>query len=154
MSMVPIYTRFPELAETETRVLTVRGMPGIPDGEYGFLELYCDDPKCDCHRVVIWVTTEKTGSKVWATINYGWESVEFYERWIHDKQTAQECKGATFEPFGAQTQYSGVLLELFKYLLEDTAYVERLKRHYELFKSTQHKARKPGKRVEKKKKRQ
>jgi len=28
-------------------------MPGIPDGEYGFVELYCDEPDCDCRRVVI-----------------------------------------------------------------------------------------------------
>ena len=44
---------FPELAERETRTLTV--LPGadlgVPPGEYGLLEMFCDEPGCDCRRV-------------------------------------------------------------------------------------------------------
>lgn len=98
MAMVPFHTRFRDLAAREMRSATVRGMPGIPDGEYGFLELYCDEPDCDCRRVVIYVVSPTTGSKTWATINYGWENVEFYEKWMRDKETARECQGAMLDP--------------------------------------------------------
>ena len=135
MSMVPFYTRFRDLAFKEMQSATVREMPGLPDGEYGFLELYCDESTCDCRRVIIDVITPTTGSKIWATINYGWESLEFYEKWIRDKETARECYGATLDPLNPQTEYSDALLQLFNQVLQDEAYVERLKRHYQLFKS-------------------
>ena len=135
MPMVPFYTRFRDLAFKEMRSATARQMPNIPDGEYGFLELYCDEPNCDCRRVVIDVVSPATGSKIWATINYGWESVEYYERWMGDKETARKCQGARLDPLNPQTKYSPALLQLFKLVLQDEAYVERLKRHYRLFKS-------------------
>lgn len=133
--MVPFYTHFRDLAFKEMRSATVRGMPGLPDGEYGFLELYCDESGCDCRRVVIDVITPTTGPKIWATINYGWESLEFYEQWMRDKETARECYGVTLDPLNPQTEYSDALLQLFNHILQDEAYVERLKRHYQLFKS-------------------
>ncbi len=134
MSMVPFYTRFRDLAFKEMRSATVRGWPDLPDGEYGFLELYCDEPTCDCRRVIIDVITPAS-PKIWATINYGWESLEFYEQWIRDKETARECYGAALDPLNPQTKYSDTLLRLFNQILQDEAYVERLKRHYQLFKS-------------------
>ena len=133
--MVPFFERFRELAFEEMRSATVRGRKDLPDGEYGFLELYCDDPACDCRRVIIDVVTPTTGSKIWATINYGWESLEFYERWMRNKELARGCHGAVLDMLNPQTKYSSVLLELFKGVLQDQAYVERLKRHYALFKS-------------------
>ena len=115
-------------------------MPGLPDGEYGFIEFYCNDPGCDCRRVVINVVCSTTGAKTWASINYGWESLDFYERWMGDKELARDCQGASLEPFNQQSPYSRTLLELFKKVcLSDRAYVERLKRHYDLFKAKQHK---------------
>ncbi len=136
MSMVPFYTHFRDLAFKEMRSATVRGMPGLPDGEYGFLELYCDEPTCDCRRVIIDVIAPTTGSKIWATISYGWESLEFYEKWMRDKESARESHGATLDPLNPQTEYSDALLQLFNHVLQDEAYVERLKRHYQLFKSS------------------
>ena len=135
MPMVPFFTLFRDLAFKEMRSATVRQMPNIPDGEYGFLELYCDEPDCDCRRVVIEVVSPTTGPKIWATINYGWESVEFYEKRIGDRETAREYQGAVLDPLNPQTKYSPALLHLFKLVLQDEAYVERLKRHYKLFKS-------------------
>lgn len=41
MSMAPFHSYFRERAFKEIRTITVRGLPGLPDGEYGFLELYC-----------------------------------------------------------------------------------------------------------------
>jgi len=55
MGMVPFYTRFRELAFQEMRNATIQGWEDLPDGEYGFLELYCNDDQCDCRRVLIQV---------------------------------------------------------------------------------------------------
>ncbi len=138
MSMAPFHVRFPEIAKHETRSVTVRGAPGLPDGEYGFIEFYCNDPGCDCRRVVINVLCSTTGPKIWASINYGWESLAFYERWMGDKETARNAQGATLDPFNQQSPYSQALLKLFEQVcLADAGYVARLKRHYELFKAKQ-----------------
>jgi hypothetical protein len=135
MPMVPFYNKYPDLAVNQTRTVFIRGRDDLPDGEYGFIELYCDDVDCDCRRVIINIMTPTTGPNVWATINYGWESLEFYEGWMRNKEEAVGCKGPTLDPLNPQSRYSGVLLRLFEYLLTDEKYVERLKRHYELFKS-------------------
>lgn len=133
--MVPFYERFRELAFRETRSVTIRGRRDLPDGEYGFLESYCADPHCDCRRVLINVVTPTTGPKIWATINYGWESLEFYEKWMGNKELARDCQGATLDRLNPQTEFAPALLELFKRVLQDHTYVERLKRHYGLFKA-------------------
>lgn len=137
MSMAPFHTRFRDITAHETRSVTVQGTLGLPDGEYGFIEFYCDDPGCDCRRVVINVVCSTTGPKIWASINYGWESLDFYERWMGDKELARDSQGASLDPFNQQSPYSRALLEIFNQMcLSDTAYVERLKRHYDLFKTS------------------
>ncbi len=135
MAMTPFYTRFRDLAFQEMRAATVQGRSDIPDDEYGFLELYCDEPDCDCRRVVINVISQTGGPKVWATINYGWESPEFYVRWAGYAAAAQDMAGAVLDPLNPQTRYSSALLRLFEFVLEDEAYVDRLKRHYQMFKA-------------------
>src|SRR5438094_9660002 len=46
--------RFPDVAARETRVVTsLEPQEGLPAGNYGFLELYRDDPACDCRRVLL-----------------------------------------------------------------------------------------------------
>jgi hypothetical protein len=142
MELVPFYIRFPDLAEKETRSIFIFKSGGLPPGQYGFLELFCDDPKCDCRRVVISVISPQRGTAPLATINYGWERVEFYARWLGTWQNAVECKGPSLDPLNPQTADSEALLALFKSALEDEQYRERLKRHYELFKSTLPKAQK------------
>jgi hypothetical protein len=138
MPMVPFHTLFGDLAFKETRSATVRGRAGIPDGEYGFLEFYCDEVDCDCRRVLIDVVSSTGGSKIWATINYGWASPEFYASWSKIKGDAAELAGASLDPLNPQTEYSPGLLRLFEFVLNDAAYVERLKRHYALFKGALH----------------
>jgi hypothetical protein len=79
--MTPFMKRFPELGARETRSVTVPDKQDLPSGEYGFIELYCDEPQCDCRRVMVVVLRPETGWKFWAVINYGWESVKFYKKW-------------------------------------------------------------------------
>lgn len=136
MAMVPFISRFRTLGLRETRSVTVWGSPELPDGEYGFIELYCDEIDCDCQRVLINVVTPTTGDKVWATINYGWEDASFYEQWMHDKELGQASTGIALDPLNPQTVYSPALLDQFRFLIQDPAYVARLQRHYQLFKAS------------------
>jgi hypothetical protein len=75
---------------------------GLPAGSYGFLEWYCTDPTCDCHRVLLQVCEERRPSEVLATINFGWEPVEFYAQWLHgDEQYAKEIVTSPAPPIVA-----------------------------------------------------
>jgi hypothetical protein len=135
--MSPFLERFPELAARETRSVSVTGRNDLPDGEYGFIELYCDEPHCDCRRVTIAVLRPHTGWKFWATISYGWESLAFYEKWSRAPKPLdpREWKGPYLDPLCEQTQYSPALLNLFRAVLASPGYVDRLKRHYRLFRT-------------------
>ena len=138
--MLPFWIRFPELAPQETRVLflpTPQG--GLPAGRFGLLELYCDDPACDCRRVISQVRSETEPHTILATINYGWESVAFYTKWMHgDRQAGREIAQASLDPINPQSPLAPGFLRLFQtVVLKDRAYIQRLARHYALFKQTQ-----------------
>lgn len=141
MYMKSFHASFPELAATETRTATIKGSAHLPDGEYGFFEAYCDDPACDCRRVIITVYRSDDIETIQATISYGWESLKFYERWMGNSKFARQMQGPVLEPFGEQTALAPALLELFTDMIRDEAYVQRLQRHYGLVKGTQRPAR-------------
>jgi hypothetical protein len=137
MPMSPFLQRFPELGRQETRSVRITGRNDLPNGEYGLIELYCDEPHCDCRRVTIAVLRPHTGWKFWATISYGWESLAFYQKWSKSPEPLDpsEWKGPYLDPLCQQTQYSPALLNLFHIVLGSPGYVERLKRHYRLFRT-------------------
>jgi hypothetical protein len=135
MPMVPFYTEFSDLAFEETRCVGVSGYRGLPDGEYAFLEYYCNEPGCDCRRVFISVISQDMPGEILATINYGWESAEFYIEWMGDDEDIEELKGPALAPRPAlQTKLAPYLLKLFKETVLDESYVNRLRRHYKMFK--------------------
>ena len=137
MPMTPFMERFPDVGARETRSVTVTLRDDLPDGEYGFLEFYCDEPGCDCRRVMIDVLRPETGwSKIWATIGYGWESLDFYRKWSKGASDPIEMKGPYLDPLNPQTKYSSALLDLFRIILHSPDYVERLKRHYRMFRDS------------------
>ncbi|MGB5060998.1 MAG: hypothetical protein WBO48_20015 [Candidatus Promineifilaceae bacterium] len=37
--------------------MTIKNDPFLPDGEYGLLEAYCNEPGCDCRRVMFTLLT-------------------------------------------------------------------------------------------------
>jgi hypothetical protein len=139
MPMTPFMHRFPELGTQETRTLTVAGRTDLPDDEYGLLELYCDERGCDCRRVVVEVIARRTGRTL-ALINYGWDSVDFYAKNLHSREYAREVVAASLDPMNPQSEYAPVLLELFREVVKDPAYRQRLARHYQMFKMTLRKA--------------
>jgi len=138
--MAPFFSRLPDLAARETRTLKLlKPSAGLPAGEYGLLEFYCNEPTCDCRRVLFHVCRADRPNKVLATINYGWESEDFYTQWLHgDRESARELVEGDLDPLNPQSQLSPALLEVFRrVLLPDRAYVDRLRRHYRLFKDAQ-----------------
>jgi len=135
--MTPFMARFPELAARETRSATITDRDDLPNGEYGFIEFYCDEPHCDCRRVMVVVLRPETGWKFWAAINYGWESVEFYRRWAGAPASDRSpWRGPVLDPLTEQTAYAPALLDLFKLILQSPGYVPRLQKHYQLFRAS------------------
>ena len=137
MPMIPFMERFPELGARETRSVTAAHRQDLPDGEYGFVELYCDEPDCDCRRVMIDVLRPETGwNKIWATISYGWESLDFYRKWGGAGNDPIGIKGPYLDSLNPQTKYSSTLLDLFRLLIQSPDYVKRLQRHYQMFRES------------------
>ena len=137
MPMIPFMDRFPEVGARETKSVTVPPQQDLTEGEYGFVELYCDEPGCDCRRVTIDVLRPETGwSKVWATISYGWESLDFYRKWSGSSSDPAQVKGPYLDPLNPQTRYSPSLLNLFRFLVQSPDYVARLGRHYRMFRES------------------
>jgi len=131
MPMVPFFAKVGQRAFKEMRTVIVMKGESLPAGPYGLLELYCDEVDCDCRRVLFHVIRPDTGEKVWATINFGWETPEYYRKWSRDGEMANEMASASLEPLAPQTKYSAELLRLFAdYVQPDAAYVTRLKKHY------------------------
>ena len=131
---------FPEIAENETRRITLRRDPLIPDGEYAFVDSYCVDKTCDCRRVYFEVLQIDPNYEPIhaATISYGWEDLDFYLSWSPylPPSMAAEMHGAFLEESQEQSKYSQRFLDLFKSrFLTDPAYIERIKRHYAMFKA-------------------
>ena len=132
--MEPFHNSFLDVAGKETRCIIIPPGKKLPEGEYYLTESYCNDGNCDCRRVFINIMHNQ---KIVATIGYGWEELPFYEKWSGDKNLTVEMKGPILELGGQQTEHSSELLKLFKVIvLDDEMYIERLKRHYDTFKSS------------------
>lgn len=139
--MEPFYLKFGDVAEKETRciILSDDSAYNLPSGKFFFTESYCNDPSCDCRKAFINVIHK---NKIIATIGYGWESLDFYEKWMAGDddligELIDDIKGPVLEPTGNYSQYSNEALRLFKdFLLNDNVFIERLKRHYKMFKSS------------------
>jgi len=118
---------FPQVAKDECRFAIlgdpVDGPPqklDLPAGTYGFLEFYCDDPDCDCRRVMLNVfQPEKPGFV--AVISYGFDP-------------GTELRGPFLDPINKQSEYAEAALDLCRFVLQDAAYVARLESHYRMVK--------------------
>lgn len=137
MPYVLFHDHLPEIAERETRTVTI--MPnsncGLPPGEYRFLEMFCDEPECDCRRVFFYVVSS-ISKKLEAVLTYGWESPAFYAKWLghDDPHDIVQLKGPSLNVGSPQSHLAPSILELFRnVLLPDTSYIERVKDHYLLF---------------------
>ncbi len=137
MPYAPFIEYFREIAEKETRSIDIlRDDDVVPKGTYGLVEMYCDDPDCDCRRVFLQVFDWEKRKSL-AYIAYGWESKEFYRKWLRmDNATViQELQGPILNDGSPQSKYAPAFLKLVNdVVLSDPAYIERIKRHYQIFK--------------------
>ena len=138
MQFTGFHEVLPKIAEKETRCVTILGDLGVPKGEYVFLDVHCADKTCDCRRVFINVMkmTPRSAEHI-ATISYGWESLAFYRKWSLglSNEMLIEFKGPCLDRFQKQSPHAPYFLDFFKNMIAtDTAYVNRLKKHYKLFK--------------------
>ena len=140
MAFVLLHSRFPEIAERETRTLTVLGHTdcGLPPGDYSFLEMFCDEPGCDCRRVFFCVVSAPP-QQLEATVAWGWETRDFYAKWMRseDPEAVADLKGPILNLGSPQSPLAPGILKLTQdELLRDEAFVERVKQHYALFRET------------------
>ena len=129
------HEKFPEIAEKETRLVIAVNDPELPKGNYALIESYCDEVGCDCRRVFFNIFSERRNEIV-AVIAYGWENSKFYADWFGDDDPLiiGELKGPSLNLASPQSKLAPILLDRIKYVLEDRHYVEKIKRHYRMFK--------------------
>jgi hypothetical protein len=135
--MVPFHLLFPEVAQLETRaVILFHTNPfGLPPDTYGLVDLYCEQPGCDCRRVMLNVLSDKARRQV-ATINHGFEP------------SPLEPEQTFLDPLNPQSNLSLRLLKLVRdHVLRDEDYVARLHRHYRMFKDAVNDPRHPAQKV-------
>ena len=137
MPYVILYEYFPEIAKRETRSIIVpkRSDQGLPAGEYGLLEMYCDEQGCDCRRVFFYVVSSFRRDAE-AVIAYGWESPEFYAKWMEDDdpETIRDLQGPVLNMGSPQSRLAPAILTLVRdVVLRDARYIERIKAHYRMF---------------------
>ena len=152
MSYIPFYKLFPELAMQETRSISILSdNDPLPHGNYGLMEMYCDEKNCDCRRVIFMIISPQIKQPV-AYIGYGWENKDFYARLIKydrygnkgvsyanlddkEKRDVDELKGPCLNSMSPQSKYAKDILKLIAgTVLNDEMYDKRLKGHYKLFK--------------------
>ena len=114
--LFPFVHLFPRQGVAETRSLTIRGFPDLPDDDYGLMESYCVEAGCNCRRVMLNVASRRRQTIV-ASISYAFDRDDEYP-------------GPFMDPLNPQSRYAGVLLELVEQVLADPAYVARLEAQY------------------------
>jgi hypothetical protein len=143
MPFQPFHELFPERAAAETRSITLEGEETaenpLPVGTYSFLEMFCNERGCDCRRVMFYVVSDcDEQRRVKAVIAWGWETRGFYKKWFRgdDPETAAQLKGPILNLGSPQSELAPALLVLAReVLLQDPAYVERVKSHYWAFRN-------------------
>ncbi|MFZ3168466.1 MAG: hypothetical protein WA130_12690 [Candidatus Methanoperedens sp.] len=128
MPMVPLFEKLPEIAAVETRSIIISNNTKIPNGIYGLLESYCDELNCDCRRIFINVVSRDSPADILATISYGWDTPEFYKKWMgRAEPNLIDMMTQPYLEIGCvQSKYANDFLELFQEIIKDKSYVEEI----------------------------
>lgn len=121
-------------AAAHVRTLTIAHHPELPDGAYAMVDAYCTDLDCDCRKTMILVHLDHRHV---ATINFGWESAEFYARRYGaalDDRTLADMKGPSIDLSSPDLVPPGAMLAFFSALLEPP-YLEHLRLQYTHFRA-------------------
>jgi hypothetical protein len=148
MPYVSFHDHFPEVAERETRtVFILDDSPyDLPPGPYTLIEMYCNEPGCDCRRVFFCVVSPHRRHAL-AVVAYGWENRDFYERWFghYDPEEIDVLKGPALNLASPQSDLAPAIMDMIQCtVLQDELYVERLKTHYKMFREKIDKEGVPG----------
>lgn len=130
VGMVPFVRLFPRQGTAETRTLTIRGHPALPDDEYGLIESYCVEAGCNCRRVMINVAGRRQQA-ILASISYAFDRDD-------------EWAGPFLDPLNPQSRHADALLDLIEQMLADPGYVARLEAHYNQVKGAMNDPTNPG----------
>jgi hypothetical protein len=132
MRYAAFQTYFPEQAEKETRFFQILNDPELPPDTYYLEEMYCEDPDCDCRRVLFFVFSESE-AKMLAAVSYGWENAQYYAD-LSGRAALTEsnkAKGPFLDSSFPQSEYAPIILDIVESnVLKDKKYVKRLERHY------------------------
>lgn len=149
MPFLLLYELLPDVARAETRSLLLPRPDGTLGDGFTFMEMFCNEPGCDCRRVIVRVALTNDLNRVLANISYGWEPDSFYRKWASfplDDDDLAELRGPGLMRLNPQSEHADEMLSLFQELLEDNAYRERIVRHYGMFREIiDRKATKPSK---------
>ena len=112
----------------QVRTVRIMGSDQLPDGAYQFIDMYCTDPSCDCRKTIIQVFHNENHV---STIDFGWESREFYEKWMGAKEdaTLPSMHGASLDFSSPDRVSPQGMLALFNALCDDQ-WVGIFKAHY------------------------
>lgn len=143
MPFVGLQQYVPDLVPAEIRSVRVVEA-GVITKSYTFMELFCDEKACDCRRVFVQVVSDDASVRQpSATLSWGWEPDAFYRNWANfplDAEDLEELRGPALVRLAPQSKESDAILAHFKTLLTDEAYVQRLIRHYRLFRQAVNRA--------------
>lgn len=126
--MLGYFDVFPEKRETELRTATFPDDDlNFPRGTYVFTEYYCPDPDCDCNRLLVkvfHVASPNGRPAEVATISYTWDKNSWAD-------ILSDTNNPFLDPFHYQAPFARDLMEFWHDMTtRDTAYANRLKRHY------------------------
>ncbi|WMJ72621.1 hypothetical protein RCC89_05515 [Cytophagaceae bacterium ABcell3] len=131
MPYIPFYSVCPQTAMEETKAITIQDTNnefGLPQGQYYFTELFCDE--CDCRRVLLQVYL---GQEIVATIGYGWDKLSFYKKefLVLGEKEIISFKGPSLDIYQTQSKSSNKIFNMYKKLLfSDKGYLDRIEKHY------------------------
>jgi hypothetical protein len=117
----------------QVRSVRIAGSPHLPDGEYAFVDTHCTDPDCDCRKTMIQVFHD---DRFVSLINYGWESSDYYRRWMGDGEleALAPMAGASIDITSPDLVSRAGILGLFRALLNEQ-WKARFQLHYRLVKT-------------------
>jgi hypothetical protein len=123
MAMRPFGEWFPQLGKDECRVVWLPdGAEDIPADGYALLEYYCDEPDCNCRRVILNVVRASTMQSV-GMINYGLYSDAL-------------PVGPFLDPLHPRARFADSVLQMVDdMVLSDAQYLARLRRHHDMFRA-------------------
>jgi hypothetical protein len=121
----------PDIASKGTKAIRVLNDRELPDGDYYFMEMFCDNSKCDCKEAIIEVYEKNIGMPL-ATILYRWG--ETVDEKSHSGLCATCRSGVVLVSDGNQSAIAEPLRDLFAECIEERGFDTAILQHYKMFK--------------------